>query len=123
MRGNYDVTEAEWDVLKMLWKQDGTVKASELLTYLQEDGKSWKRQTVNTFLARLEKKGFVKRQGRIVEAVIDEETFNTNMMKESVEHLYGGKIGNFIAAFARQNGLSKTEREEIKKILDDDFEE
>ena len=61
MKDRYSISDAEREVLEMLWKQEGGVKQSQLLAMFEKEGKEWKRQTLNTFLARLEEKGLVKR--------------------------------------------------------------
>ena len=61
MKSIYSMTEAESEVMEKLWDQEESIKQSHLLTLFEEDGKEWKRQTLNTFLSRLEEKGFVIR--------------------------------------------------------------
>ena len=101
MRNIYNITDAELEVMEKLWNLNECVKQSRLLTLLQEDGKEWKRQTLNTFLSRLEEKGLVKRENRMVEAVYDREQYNYMQMNEAINHMYDGKLGNFVAAFMK----------------------
>lgn len=101
MRNIYNITDAELEVMEKLWEQDESVKQSRLLALFQEDGKEWKRQTLNTFLSRLEEKGLVKRENRMVEAVYGREQYNYMQMNEAINHMYDGKIGNFVAAFTK----------------------
>ena len=63
MKSKYNVTEAEWEVLKMLWRQETGIRQPQLLELFEKEGKQWKRQTLNTFLTRLESKELVKREG------------------------------------------------------------
>lgn len=101
MRNIYNITDAELEVMEKLWEQDECVKQSRLLALFQEDGKEWKRQTLNTFLSRLEEKGLVKRENRMVAAVYGREQYNYMQMNEAINHMYDGKIGNFVAAFTK----------------------
>lgn len=101
MRNIYNITGAELEVMEKLWDLNECVKQSHLLTIFQEDGKEWKRQTLNTFLSRLEEKGLVKRENRMVEAVYGREQYNYMQMNEAINHMYDGKLGNFVAAFTK----------------------
>ena len=61
MERNYRVSDSEMEVMKMLWRQKEGIKQSQLLDLFTKEGKEWKRQTLNTFLSRLETKGLVIR--------------------------------------------------------------
>ncbi len=49
---------AELDIMRVLWKAEKPIKASELTRALSQE-RDWKRQTVHVLLSRLEKKGYV----------------------------------------------------------------
>ena len=85
------VTESELEVMEKLWDQEGAVKQAQLLALFEADGKEWKHQTLNTFLSRLEDKGLVKRENRMVEAVYSRETYYNMLMKAMIDRMYGGK--------------------------------
>ncbi len=118
MKSKYYMTDAEREVMEMLWKQTGEVKQSALLEQFQAEGKEWKRQTLNTFLTRMEEKGLVIRNSRMVKAVYEEEEMNQLMMKEAIDNLYGGKISNLVMAFAEKEGLQKDDADSLKAIID-----
>ncbi len=118
MKGSYDVTQAEKEVMEKLWDQPEAIKQSQLLTLFEADGKEWKRQTLNTFLSRLEEKGLVTREHRMVKAVYSREEYNYMQMKAAVDSMYEGRLSSFVAAFAKKNVINKNEAEELKKILD-----
>ena len=118
MRNFYNMSDAEQEVMEKLWDQEASIKQSHLLTLFEEEGKEWKRQTLNTFLSRLEEKGLVKRENRMVEPVYSREQYNFMQMKEAINHMYGGKISNFVAAFAKENGIDQKEAQELIKMLE-----
>lgn len=117
MRNQYSVSEAEWEVLQMLWQLGGEARQPKILEALQNSGKEWKRQTVNTFLARLEEKGLVKREKRIVSAVYSEEEYKFRQMELAIETMYDGKLSNFMAAFQKKHAISREDAEELKELL------
>lgn len=117
MKSKYSVTEAEWEVLKALWKLDEKVTQARLLEHCEQEGKQWKRQTLNTFLARLEQKALVKREKGLVWAVYGEEEFSYLLMKEGIEQLYQGKFSRFVAAFSQRNAIDQEDEKELLEIM------
>lgn len=118
MKDRYSISDAEREVLEMLWKQEGGVKQSQLLAMFEKEGKEWKRQTLNTFLARLEEKGLVKREGGLVSAAYGEKKYNCLQMKEVLDKLFHGKVSNFVAAFSRENLINDEDIEELLELLE-----
>lgn len=119
MKNDYSVSDAEREVLEMLWRQSESVKQSQLLALFEEEGKEWKRQTLNTFLARLEKKGLVKREGGLVSAVYGEDEYNCLQMKAAIDRMYNGKISNFVAAFTKKNLMKEEDAKELRALLEE----
>ena len=117
MKSKYSVTEAEWKVLKALWKLDEKVTQTRLLEHCEKEGNQWKRQTLNTFLARLEEKALVKREKGLVWAVYGEEEFSFLLMKEGIEQLYQGKFSRFVAAFSQRNAIDQEDEKELLEII------
>lgn len=117
MKSKYHVTESEWMVLKMLWKQDKGIKQSQLLELFGKEGKQWKRQTLNTFLARLEEKALVKREKGLVWAIYGEEEYNYLRMKEGIDQMYQGKLSRFVAVFSQRNAIDPEDEQELLEIM------
>ena len=121
MHHKFHVSDAEYEVLEMLWKCGGEIRQTELLKKFTETGKDWKRQTLNTLIARLEEKKLVERENRIVKAVYSQTEYNNLQMQENIEQMYNGKLSRFIASFTEQKGISKEEAEEILSIIERRF--
>lgn len=122
MYHKYNLPDAEYEVMEMLWKCGNEIKQTELLKEFERAGKDWKRQTLNTLITRLEEKGLIERENRVVKALMTREEFNHMQMKKSIEHMYGGKLSSFLAAFTRKETIGKEEAEEIFKILEQNKE-
>ena len=114
---SYYMSDAESEVMEKLWEQTESIKQSALLTLFVEDGKAWKRQTLNTFLERLEKKGLVERDNRTVKAAYSKEEYHLMQMEKAIDDMYGGKLSNFVAAFAKKNTIDEKETETLMNIL------
>lgn len=115
----FNISEAEQEVMEKLWDQEDSIKQSQLLALFEADGKEWKRQTLNTFLSRLEDKGLVERENRMVKAVYSREEYNCMQMKAAIDHMYEGRLSNFVAAFVKKNTVSKNDVKELIRILED----
>lgn len=96
MKKVVSASEAELEVMEKLWDHEGAIKPSQLLALFEEDGKAWKRQTLNTFLSRLDDKGLVKRENRLVKPLYGREEYYSIQMKALLDRMYGGKTSKSI---------------------------
>ena len=54
MKDKYDLTKSEEEIMELLWEMDQKMSSKEILDYFNENcDKDWKKQTLNTFLAKL----------------------------------------------------------------------
>lgn len=107
MKKVVSVSEAELEVMEMLWDQEAAVNQSQLLALFEEDGKTWKRKTLNTFLSRLEDKGLIKRENRLVKPLYSKGEYASIQVKAIVERMYGENMDNFMATFIKENTSEK----------------
>lgn len=121
MYHKFHVSDAEYEVLEMLWKCGGEIKQSKLLKKLAETGKEWKRQTLNTLVTRLEGKELLERENRIVKAVYSRSEYSNLKMQENIDQMYNGKLSKFFASFTEQRGISREEAEAILAIVEQHF--
>lgn len=117
MYHKYKISDAEQTVLEMLWKCGGEIKQTELLKQLEDSGKEWKRQTLNTLITRLADKGLIVRENRVVKAVFSEKEFNNLQMGEIIDQIYSGRLSSFISAFTKERGISEEDANEILALL------
>ncbi|MBQ4536459.1 MAG: BlaI/MecI/CopY family transcriptional regulator [Lachnospiraceae bacterium] len=118
MRSQYKISDAEYEVLEMLWKCEGAVKQTELMQMFVAEGKEWKRQTLNTLIKRLEEKGLIERRARVLKPVYSKIEYGNMQMKETIEQIYDGKLSLFLASFSEQGEISDSERVEILQMLE-----
>jgi len=60
-------------------------------------------------------KGLVKRENRIAKPVHSREEYSNMQMKTVIDHVYGGKLSSFVAAFSKRN---KIEESDAKALID-----
>lgn len=114
----YHISETEREVMDTVWNYEEGIRQSDLLTVFHDKGRDWKRQTLNTFLARLEEKGLVTREKRIVKPVISREEFQYREMRETVDTMYGGRLSNLLLAFTKREGIDREEAQRLLRIIE-----
>ena len=115
------LSEREWTVLNALWKTNGAELGVLVNELYAETG--WNRNTVHTYLTRMEAKGLVciKKEvnPHISCAMIDKERCQQQERHSFLNRVYKGSAGDLIAAFLKDEPISQDERERLRKILDD----
>lgn len=115
------LSEREWTVLNALWDTQGA-ELGTLVSRLYEST-GWSRNTVLTYLTRMESKGLVRIDKEIYPhvyyAVTDRESCQQKERQSFLHRVYSGSTGDLIAAFLKEKPISADEREQLRKILDD----
>ncbi|MCM1156851.1 MAG: BlaI/MecI/CopY family transcriptional regulator [Roseburia sp.] len=119
METTNDISVCERLVMKVIWDSTEDLALQEVMNRVnQENGKSWKPQTVSTFLARLVRKGFltVYRKGRYsyyVPAVSKQDYWRATMT-ENAQFFTQGDMG----VLACQLYDDMLDDEQMKKLKD-----
>ena len=118
------LSACETVIMKAIWDEEEDISIPELIESLRTKwGKDYARTTVTTFLTKLAAKGYVKtyRKGKLsyAHAVKSEEDYKTKLAANDRDFWFGGKLTNLISALCRDRKLTKSEADEIRKILDD----
>lgn len=116
--------EAEFEIMKLIWALGGEPTSPEVLAAAQRalPEREWKAQTVLTFLARLEKKGFLVSFKRGRERSYRAEIGEAEYMRfeaDSFAASYGGSASGLVKALYDGRGLSKHDIDELKNWLAD----
>ena len=115
-----NLSEREWTVLNALWKTDGAELGVLVNALYEETG--WNRNTVLTYLTRMEAKGLVRIDQEVTPhiscAMIDRESCQQRERHSFLRRVYSGSAGDLIAAFLKEEPISQEEREKLRKILD-----
>lgn len=119
MRDSYKLADAEQEVMQALWERGEAVSTGDLLELMNARGKKWKRQTLNTLLARLEEKGVVSRRRAFVEARISEQDLLKLQTKEILDNFYGGELKNFCAALIGNASLNDDDVDSLNALIDE----
>ena len=127
-RGNemkfMELSDSELEVMEVLWKKGEPATFGELLNYFDTyTDKSWKKQTLNTFLFRMQQKKLlhVTEEGRYKKyfPVITREEYRMSASKAFLEKNYQGSIVKMLTAFSGGEKLEKREIDELKRLLEE----
>lgn len=113
------ISEAEWEVLGVLWEKS-PLTASQVFDALDERG--WKLNTVRTFLTRLESKGVIAAAegggGKQFTPQFDRETCVSAASQSFLDRVFSGAAGSLLIHFAKSKRLSAAELAKLQAILD-----
>lgn len=117
MDTNTTVSNAELEILEVLWSADRPLNAGEIRNFLNEN-KKWERTTVLTLIQRLLKKGVISQEKKEVyyyTPCVKRSDYVNAEMKSFVNKFFGGSTRNLAAALVESDALS---REDIKELRD-----
>jgi predicted transcriptional regulator len=115
------VSEAELEVLKALW-QHGPATVRTVHTLLRDQGQRWAYTTVQTLLARLQAKGYVRCDRRetphVFTAVVSRDDLVSRRLRDLADQLCDGTTSPLLLALV-EGGLSPEEVARLRRLLDD----
>lgn len=111
------ITDAEWDVMNVLWEQSPRT-AMEVAEVLQRHPK-----TVKTLLGRLARKGVLRyrEEGNryLYSAAIPRQRYVRDESASFIDRVFGGETTPALLHFVRSSRLSQEEIDELRRILDE----
>lgn len=120
MKKHSAISDAESQVMEVLWQSSAAMLAEEVVAALA-GGQDWQEATVKTLLNRLLKKGAVsaRKDGRryLYSPVLKREQWVTTESVGMVERLFGGRIAPLVAHFGKQHKLSKEDLDELSRLV------
>lgn len=123
----FEMSQSESLVMHYLWREGGK-SFVEIMTYLnEEEGRDWKKQTVNTFIKRLTDKGLVTAdetwKNRVYYAAVSTTEYEQGRAMKLLNDYYGGSIGSFLSALTGGKGIDKKVADELRSAVEEDFTE
>lgn len=113
------ISEAEWEVMKLIWKTSPLT--SEKIIESLSDKMNWSTQTIKTFITRLIKKGAIgfKKSGRVYNyyPLISENECIKSENETFLKKVYDGALGLLFTKFLEEENLSNDEIEELENLL------
>lgn len=118
MKQQISISESEWQVMKIIWG-DPPQTLQEILEKLKSTG--WSKTTIQTYLARLVKKGALttQRQGKGYQyfPAVGEEECQLAESRSFLNRVYDGSLSRMVTGFVKSGGLTEGELEELKELI------
>lgn len=117
-----NISDAEWEVIKICWLKSTPCTANEIVKAL-EQSTNWKPNTIKTLIGRLVRKralGF-KEEGRIYlyyPLVAEQECIKAES-KSFLTRVFGGALKPMLVTFLQDEKLSQDDIEELKQLLEE----
>ena len=117
-----DISKSELDIMKFLW-ENGESTSIEIVENVSKKNE-WKSNTIMTLVSRLVSKGIVeakKSKGTLIKykPIITEYDYKTRETTNFIDKVYNGSIENMLVAFAKNKKLTKSDLEELMKLIDE----
>ncbi|MED0669713.1 BlaI/MecI/CopY family transcriptional regulator [Aneurinibacillus aneurinilyticus] len=125
MKNLSKISEAEWEVMKILWSKSPQT-ANEVIDAL-EGQKEWKPKTVRTLISRLLQKKVISyhqetNKTYLYYPLVSQDDYLQVETQSFLKRLYGGALKPLLVNFLQEQKLSSEEINELKRILDDKAE-
>jgi len=113
------ISDAEWEVMKVLWQQPG-MSANQVTDVLAPE-RNWHPKTIRTMLNRLTKKGILETEVidklyRYTPTISREECINA-ASTSFLNRVFDGAVTPMVAHFVDQSAISARDKAELLNIL------
>lgn len=120
MNNSPHITDAESEVMKLLWEKE-PLSANEIILKLTEQ-MQWSDQTIKTFLNRLHKKQVIRfeKTGRnyLYYPLVSHEEYLQTENRSFLQRVYNGAVGRLCMKFLEEETLSDKDIEELQQLLE-----
>jgi len=122
MNGKPEISEAEYQVMKVIWSAGIPLNTNEVVERL-DVSTSWKPKTIHTLLSRLVKKGALQyeKDGRVFvyTPLVKESDILAKENDNFLNRFYGGALDSMVVNLLEQDKLSDDNIVALRKILDE----
>lgn len=118
MIGINKISDAELEIMKVLWDKKIPMKALDIFHELKKN-MDWGETTARTLIRRLKEKGFLIQEKREIfyySPAISENQYMKEQTKSFLDKVYGGKAKGLLASLFEDDYISSNDVEELKKF-------
>lgn len=121
----YDMSLSESLIMKFLWRE-GEKSFVEIMTFLsREEGKEWKKQTINTFIKRLSNKGLIAVDNsgkyRVYRAAVTNVEYERGRARKFLGDFYNGSVYLFLSALTGGKEIDKAFADGLRAMVESEF--
>ena len=111
------ISDSEMEIMQIIWENGGKISFAPLMKLVGTMGKTWKQNTVLTFLVRLIDKGYLSatKTGRAKEyfATITESEYQEGQAQIFLHKVYSGNVKGLVSALLKQDSLTEEDFREL----------
>lgn len=119
------ISEAEFEVMKIVWKH-APISTNEITDRLVQ-ATTWSPKTIQTLIKRLVSKGALtyEKQSRVFvyTPLVDEDEYIGQESKSFLNRFYGGNISAMLSSYLDHGRLSDAEISTLRSLLSKDSKE
>lgn len=119
MKKTNEISNAELEVMQILWKNNRPMKVQEVCDELED---KWEYRTVATLLIRMREKGAVEcvKENKVnyYTSLLDKNSYTKSQTKTFIQKLYNGSVKDLAVSLFRSEEMSKEDIEEIRRMFD-----
>lgn len=116
------LSDAEWDVMEVLWAANGALTATDIAERVAAD-RQWSLATVKSLLSRLLAKQAVapRKDGRrfLYSPAIERDSYVGSESRRFVGRVFGGKLSPLFARLAEEEALGDDDLAEIAALIEE----
>lgn len=123
------LSDSEKEILEWMWKEDKEYSYRDIAVQFGEDSeKRWKKQTLSTFLTRMEQKGAISvrcegeerfKKRRYFKAALNRQQYERERARHLLDCYFDGSLNQFMSALNGGKKLDGAEADELRKFLED----
>ena len=116
------ITDGELSILQVLW-QRGVATTREITELVYAEVTDPKMSSVQKLIERLEGKGCVERdrseRAHRFQPRVSQEEFLQSRLQSLADRVCDGELVNLMTTLVRSKGISRNERHELRKLIDE----
>lgn len=113
----YIMTEAESQLADLIWENE-PIGSGELVKIAARE-LNWKKPTTYTVLRKICENGLFQNREAVVTSLMTREEYTRRKGERYLEENYHGSLPRFVAAFLEKQRLSRSEIEELQKMIEE----
>lgn len=112
----YDLCDSEYRFASMIWDH-APINSTELVKLANKE-LGWKKSTTYTVLKKLCDKGILANEQAVVTTLVKREEVQKYESEQFIERTFGGSLPSFLASFMSDKRITKSEAEQLQRLID-----
>ncbi|MEG0328560.1 MAG: BlaI/MecI/CopY family transcriptional regulator [Erysipelothrix sp.] len=116
-----NLSESELFVMQTMWNSNNVMSLKEVSEEISKSERDWKLTTIQTFLQRLVKKGFLsvsKDSGlNLYTVVVARDQYSSNEAFKIIDTIHGGSMNHFVTSLIESEDVTQEDVDKLKEWI------